>query len=68
MSSDVVRIGIVGCGTSPVPTPPPTDWPAGTYGDVPRNVELVAATDVDAARADELARSWGWQRSASDSA
>lgn len=63
---DRVRVGIVGSGYIAGAHSAAYRTVAGTYPDVPRHVELVAAADVDAARADDLARSWGWARSTTD--
>ena len=66
MSRDRVRIGVVGSGAIAGAHSAAYRLAAGTYDDVPRNVELVVAVDVDASRADALARSWGWARTGTD--
>jgi predicted dehydrogenase len=63
---DTVRIGIVGSGGIALTHSAGYRTVAGTYADVPRNIELVAAADVDPARAEALATAWGWQRSGTD--
>jgi predicted dehydrogenase len=65
-SGDRVRIGIVGSGYIAGAHSAAYRTVAGTYPDVPRHVDLVACADVDAGRADELARAWGWSRSTTD--
>jgi predicted dehydrogenase len=65
-TSDRVRIGIVGSGYIAVAHSAAYRSVAGTYPDVPRSVELVAACDTDAERAGGLATAWGWERIESD--
>jgi predicted dehydrogenase len=65
-STDRVRVGIVGSGYIAGAHSAAYRTVAGTYPDVPRHIDLVAAADVDATKADDLARSWGWGRSTSD--
>lgn len=64
--SDVVRIGIVGSGYISGAHSAGYRTVAGTYPDAPRDVQLIAAADVDPRRAAGLASSWGWQRSHAD--
>lgn len=66
VSADTVRIGIVGSGGIAAAHSAAYRLVAGTFADVPRNIHLVGAADVDGARAADLARSWGWNRSTSD--
>lgn len=66
MSVDRVRIGVVGSGNIAGAHSAAYRLVAGTYADVPRHIDLIAAADVDADRASDLARSWGWQRSTTD--
>ena len=63
MSVDTVRIGVVGAGNIAGAHSAAYRLVAGTYADVPRHIDLVAAADVDADRGRDLARSWGWRRS-----
>lgn len=64
--SDSVRVGIVGSGGIAHAHSAAYRLVAGTYPDVPRDVRLVAAADVDAARAADLASAWGYERSHDD--
>src|SRR4030095_13843054 len=66
VSGESVRIGIVGSGYIAGAHSAAYRTVAGTYPDVPRDVTLAAAADVDAGRAADLARAWGWQRSVGD--
>ena len=62
----MTRIGIVGSGAIAHAHSAAYRLVAGTYPDVPRDIELVAAADVDAARSAELALAWGYARSHDD--
>jgi predicted dehydrogenase len=66
VSAESLRIGIVGSGYIAGAHSAAYRTVAGTYPDVPRDVTLAAAADVDAGRAADLARAWGWQRSVGD--
>jgi predicted dehydrogenase len=66
VSAEAIRIGIVGSGYIAGAHSAAYRTVAGTYPDVPRDVALVAAADVDGTRAADLARAWGWQRSTRD--
>lgn len=66
MSTDSVRIGIVGSGYIAGAHSAAYRTVAGTYPDVPRHIVLAAAADVDATRAADLASAWGWERSTAD--
>jgi predicted dehydrogenase len=63
---DSVRVGVVGSGYIAGVHSAAYRAVSGTYPDAPRAVELVAAADVDEARASALQRLWGWERAASD--
>ena len=62
----MTRIGIVGSGGIAHAHSAAYRLVAGTYPDVPRDIELVAAADVDAARSAELMTAWGYDRSHDD--
>jgi predicted dehydrogenase len=64
--TDRIRIGIVGSGGIAHAHSAAYRLVAGTYPDVPRHVELVAAADVDPSRAAELETAWGYGRSHGD--
>lgn len=66
MSGDTLRIGIVGSGNIAFAHSAAYRLVAGTYGEVPRDIRLVAAADVAADRAAELARAWGFERCHAD--
>jgi len=61
-----VRIGIVGSGYIAGAHSAAYRTVSGTYPDAPRDVQLVAAADVDSDRAAGLVTSWGWGRSTTD--
>ena len=61
-----VRVGLVGSGYIAGAHSAAYRAVAGTYPDVPRDVVLAAAADLDEGRARELGRSWGWQRAETD--
>jgi predicted dehydrogenase len=63
---DAIRIGIVGSGNIAFAHSAAYRLVAGTYAGVPRDVRLVAAADVAADRAAELATAWGYERSHAD--
>lgn len=65
MSTDPIRVGIVGSGYIAAAHSAAYRLAAGTYPELPP-VELVVAADVDAERSADLARRWGWQRSTTD--
>jgi predicted dehydrogenase len=64
--TDRIRIGIVGSGGIAHAHSAAYRLVAGTYPDVPRHVELIAAADVDPSRAAELETAWGYGRSHGD--
>ncbi len=64
--AEVVRVGIVGAGRIADTHSAGYRTVAGTYPEVPRDVQLAAAADVDLRRADDLAHRWGWRRSHGD--
>lgn len=64
--SGSIRVGIVGSGGIAHAHSAAYRLVAGTYPDVPRDVRLVAAADVDAARAADLESAWGYERSHDD--
>jgi predicted dehydrogenase len=66
VTAESVRIGIVGSGYIAGAHSAAYRTVAGTYPDVPRDVALVAAADVDATRVSDLCGAWGWERSAAD--
>ena len=65
-SSEVVRIGIVGTGYIAGAHSAAYRTVAGTFPDAPRDVQLIAAADLDPQRALGLANGWGWRRSHAD--
>lgn len=64
--SDSIRVGIVGSGGIAHAHSAAYRLVAGTYPDVPRDIRLVAAADVDVARAGDLASAWSYERSHDD--
>ena len=66
MGADTVRIGLVGSGYIAGAHSAAYRTVSGTYADAPRDVQLVAAADLDPQRSARLAASWGWQRSHTD--
>jgi predicted dehydrogenase len=64
--SDSIRVGIVGSGGIAHAHSAAYRLVAGTYPDVPRDIRLTAAADVDGARAADLASAWSYERSHDD--
>ena len=62
MLADTIRVGVVGAGYIAGVHSAAYRNVSGTFEDAPRLVELVAAADVDAGRAEALRTRWGWQR------
>ncbi len=62
MSEGKLRVGIIGAGYISAVHSAAYRAAAGTFAEVPREVELAAVSDLNASQAQRLSREWGWER------